>query len=202
MHAESQGTVRGRPREFEEADAVDALMALFWERGYDNVNQQQMAAATGMSTSSLYNAFGTKTQTFERVMLRYMDVIGELLAPLERGEAGVKDILMFIDAMEQQLDSPAGAHGCLFVTSAAVLSGRDARALELAAEHRERARQAFTGALARARGLGEAVPDPEPTARILVATFQGILGTARATEAGPEAQAQLEALRGLVRSWA
>ena len=192
---------RGRPREFDEDQATDALMALFWEQGYDHVNQQQMAAATGLSTSSLYNTFGTKAETYRRVMDRYLELMSQTFAPLENGTAGIADLLAFLDVIEEQLRGPMGANGCLIVMTNATMPGRTEPALEHAEIHRRRVRAAVEAGLRRARDLGENVPDPETTATILVATFQGVMGIARATAAGEETFQHLDALRALVHTW-
>jgi AcrR family transcriptional regulator len=191
----------GRPRQFDETEALDKLVILFWERGYDRVNQQLMAETTGLSTSSLYNAFGTKAETYDKVLEHYAGAADELFAPLEQGTRGVDDLLGFLDVFEARLRTPLGAYGCLFHTSMVVLAGRDDIAIAHAAEHRRRGRAALEGALVRAREQGEHVPDPQPTAALLVATFQGILAIARATAAGPEVFEQVQAARGLVSSW-
>ena len=191
----------GRPREFDESEALDTLVALFYERGYDQVSQHQMAEATGLSTSSLYNAFGTKSQTYDRVLEHYAKLSDAVFAPLEQGSAGVDDILAFLDGIENQLRGPLGPYGCLFATSMVVMAGRDDAALEHTNAHRRRGRAALVATLERARELGESVPEPDPTAALLVATLQGILVIARATAAGPEVFEQVEAARGLVASW-
>jgi AcrR family transcriptional regulator len=191
----------GRPRQFDETDALDKLVILFWERGYDRVNQQLMAETTGMSTSSLYNTFGTKAETYDKVLEHYAGAFDELFGPLEQGTRGVDDLLGFMDIFEARLRTPLGAYGCLFHTSMVVLAGRDDVAISHAAEHRRRGRAAFEVALTRARDLGEHVPDPGPTSALLVATSQGILAVARATAAGPEVFEQVEAARMMLASW-
>ena len=49
-----------RPRSFDEVAVPDAAMRLFWRDGYGRVSVPEVSAATGSSTSSLYNAYGPK----------------------------------------------------------------------------------------------------------------------------------------------
>lgn len=192
----------GRPRTFDEDTAVDELLLLFWERGYDHVNQQQMSEATGLATSSLYSTFGTKPQTFERVLRRYRVVSDEQMEPLLHGSSGTDDLLAFVDRIGDQLTSPLGPAGCLVVTSMTTLLGHDSIALrQLVEEHLHTRRQAFRDALQRAVHLGEPVPEPASTSALLLAATLGIFATARATAAGPGAHEQLEALRNLITTW-
>jgi hypothetical protein len=68
-------------------------------------------------------------------------------------------------------------------------------------EHLRGQRAAFQQTLQRAQRLGESVPDPDPTAALLLAATLGIFTTARATRAGPEAYDQLDSLRHLINTW-
>lgn len=201
MHSESQARSPGRPLGFDRTAAVDELLVLFLERGYDQVSQQQMAAATGLSTSSLYNTFGTKPELFRAVMQRFIERCADLLAPLEHGDRGVEDLLEFLRRYEAQMDSPLGRRGCLVTSSMITMVGRDPELDVMTSEYRARLRAGFAATLQRARDLGEPVPDPAATAPLLVAATLGNLATARATTAGPETYEQLAALTEFVRSW-
>jgi AcrR family transcriptional regulator len=201
MNSESQVKSPGRPRAFDRDAVLEQLLLLFWEVGFDQVSQQQMSAATGLSTSSLYNTFGTKAETFHEVLGRYLERTSMLFEPLEHGTRGREDLLDQLDRFRVQLESPLGRAGCLIVTSMATLDDRDEAFQALAAEHRERLRAAFAAALRRGRALGEPLPDPDTTAPLLVAATLGSLLTARAETVGDEASGQLAALRALVSSW-
>lgn len=195
-------TVAGRPRTFDEDAATDELVLLFWSRGYDHVSQHQMAQATGLSTSSLYNTFGTKTQTFQRVLHRYHVLADELMQPLWHGQAGTDDLLTFTDRIRTQLDGPLGTAGCLVATSMTTLTGRDNLEVQQQLAHHLHERQrAFRETLQRAQDIGEPVPEPNSTAALLLAATLGIFATARATAAGPETYEQLDALRALITTW-
>lgn len=85
---------RGRPREFDRNDALDAAMHVFHTRGYAAASLDDLAGAMGMSRPSLYNAFGNKQaiyrQAFDhfrsmmrREMTNVFDREGELRVALE-----------------------------------------------------------------------------------------------------------------------
>jgi TetR/AcrR family transcriptional regulator, transcriptional repressor for nem operon len=201
MNSEIQVRPRGRPPEFDRGQALEQLLLLFWEHGYEHVNQQQMAAATGLSTSSLYNSFGTKPATFREVTRRYLRVVDEVLDGLEHGQRGREDLLDWVERLRARIQSPLGRAGCLITTSMVTVAGHDEEIRALADTTRMRMHAAFTTALARGRALGEPLPDPDATAALLVATMLGLLVTARATHAGPETHHQIDALRTLIQSW-
>jgi len=49
-----------RPRAFDPDKALEDIMNLFWERGYEATSLQDIEAATGLNKQSLYRAFGDK----------------------------------------------------------------------------------------------------------------------------------------------
>ena len=49
-----------RPKEFDPEQIADAAMQVFWQRGYAATSIQDLVEGTGLSRSSLYNAFDSK----------------------------------------------------------------------------------------------------------------------------------------------
>ena len=60
----------GRPREFDDGDALDAAMDCFWRDGYEATSVRDLAARMGITGTSLYNAFGDKRSLFRQVLQR------------------------------------------------------------------------------------------------------------------------------------
>ncbi|MEO1330231.1 MAG: TetR/AcrR family transcriptional regulator [Pseudomonadota bacterium] len=50
-----------RPREFDEQQVIDRLQKAFWSAGFEGLSLEQLTEQTGLSRSSLYNAFGSKS---------------------------------------------------------------------------------------------------------------------------------------------
>lgn len=53
-------------RQFDEQDAFEKSIALFWRKGYAETSMQDLANATGVQRGSLYNAYGSKDALFLR----------------------------------------------------------------------------------------------------------------------------------------
>jgi AcrR family transcriptional regulator len=176
-------------------------MELFWEHGYDDVNQQQMVAATGLSTSSLYNTFGTKPQTYREVLARYQEAIAHILEPLEHGTQGREDLHATLDRIETLFRSPRGRYGCLLTCSMTTIATHDEHVADTGKAYRERLRAALTEAMRRGRTAGERLPDPTATGHVLAAALLGMFVTGRATQGGTEALDQLTSLHTLIDSW-
>ena len=58
----------GRPRQFEEAAAVNAAVAVFQQRGYASTSVDHLVEATGVHRGSLYGVFGSKHELFVRAL--------------------------------------------------------------------------------------------------------------------------------------
>ena len=77
---------RGRPRQFDEDEVLDALVQLFWSRGFDDASLNEIVEAAGLNKSSLYNAFGSKDEVFFAVLDRYLDFRSGMLAEMFDGD--------------------------------------------------------------------------------------------------------------------
>jgi TetR/AcrR family transcriptional repressor of nem operon len=71
----------GRTQEFDSEAAIDAALTVFWDKGLHRASIDDVVSATGLSRSSLYNAYGSKQALFELAVLRYVEEHG---ASLER----------------------------------------------------------------------------------------------------------------------
>ncbi|MBK3568910.1 TetR/AcrR family transcriptional regulator [Streptomyces sp. MBT62] len=69
---------RGRPRAFDRDRAVLDAARLFWRRGYSGTSTRTLTAALGLSTSSLYAAFGSKAGLFEEAVRTYAERYREI----------------------------------------------------------------------------------------------------------------------------
>ncbi|MEO0882942.1 MAG: TetR/AcrR family transcriptional regulator [Pseudomonadota bacterium] len=76
----------GRPREFDEAKALQDIRGVFWTKGYEGTSLSDLVEATGVRRASLYKAFGNKKQMYLRALELYEreaidDVCRALLDP-------------------------------------------------------------------------------------------------------------------------
>lgn len=115
---------QGRPRVFVEQEVLDAAMLVFWEHGYEGASITQLRTATGLSSASLYGAFGSKEGLFERVIQHYIAGPGRVSELVGDGTLGPLDALgaMLHGSIAMQSD-PAHPSGCLVALSATVGGG-------------------------------------------------------------------------------
>ncbi|AHH97418.1 hypothetical protein KALB_4054 [Kutzneria albida DSM 43870] len=112
---------RGRPRAFDRDDAVLAAARLFWRHGYSGTSTRALTTALGLSTSSLYAAFGSKAGLFEEAVRTYTERYREIYqrAVAEKDIPSVVKRLLTCSVHE--FTQPSDTHpGCL--TSSAVMT--------------------------------------------------------------------------------
>ncbi len=107
----------GRPREFDETDAIQQAMLLFWDEGFDGSSLEALEQATGLNRSSLYNTFGSKLELFVRALDAYaVGPCRDMLRPL-REQRGGHALAAYLAGLRAFVRSPDGRLGCLMVNT-------------------------------------------------------------------------------------
>src|SRR5215475_4376335 len=123
-----------RPKGFDESDALEKALEIFWQHGYQRVGLTKLLAGMGIARQSLYDTFGSKRQLFIRTIEHYRSTrLAAALALLERdGSAvqNVKDVVHFFEDLA--LDKRA--RGCLVANSLVELGPHDREIRALLAE--------------------------------------------------------------------
>jgi len=103
---------RGRPRSFDEREALEKAVRVFWAKGYDAVTIDDLVAGMGVVRPSLYAIFGDKATLFMRCLEAYAEHLGAgaskaLLGP-PRVSDGIRDLLSHLVERATTDDSPRG----------------------------------------------------------------------------------------------
>jgi TetR/AcrR family transcriptional repressor of nem operon len=169
---------KGRPKEFDEAKALDAAMEVFWKRGYDNASCDELLDAMGINAGSMYATFGNKRALYDKAFDCYcqtkfsgvLDVLNGSGSPLENVRKLVK------------CWGDMGGSGCL-VMNTLVEFGKESEGVgKLARKVTGRLRQEFEKQLIAAKDAGELgnTANPKELAAFLVNIAQGLSISARA----------------------
>ncbi|WP_416974893.1 TetR/AcrR family transcriptional regulator [Streptomyces sp. 4F14] len=132
----------GRPRAFDEDEAVHAAVDLFAERAYDGVSVDDLVNHLGVHRNSLYKTFGSKRGLYLIALRRHLaDAVGPLvdeLATASDTETALRlvaaaDLRLLLLAMIER--APADEEVASEVTAAlATLDGAIAGALGVPAD--------------------------------------------------------------------
>ena len=111
-----------RPREFDEHAVLNAAMNRFWEHGYQATSMRDLALETGLTSPSLYNAFGDKRALFRQILERYAQHSARArIARLESSMPPKQAIKAFFTEIVEHSWGSKDRRGCLLVNSASKL---------------------------------------------------------------------------------
>ncbi|MGD0680233.1 MAG: TetR/AcrR family transcriptional regulator [Polyangiaceae bacterium] len=119
---------RGRPRGFDELEALEKATQVFWSKGYDGATIDVLVGEMGLGRPSLYAVFGDKRTLFLRVLRTYAEKKGAgaakaLLSPrtLRASIAG------FLRHAVENATEEGSAAGCLIVCIAPLVDDAEVR---------------------------------------------------------------------------
>ena len=105
---------RGRPRNFDEMEAVEKATQVFWSKGYDGVTIDDLVAGMGVGRPSLYAVFGDKRTLFLRVLRAYAAKKGALASKaLLSPQALRAPLASFLRHAVESATEEGSALGCL-----------------------------------------------------------------------------------------
>jgi len=108
---------RGRPKAFDENEALVAAMNYFWKHGYSNASLDNLLLVMGIKKSSFYHSFGSKEKLFSRTLELYREVISKELRELKDKVGAKETMLMLTDMTIKELRETGNVKGCLLVNA-------------------------------------------------------------------------------------
>ncbi len=119
---------RGRPRSFDEMDALEKATQVFWSKGYDGVTIDDLVAGMGVGRPSLYAVFGDKRTLFLRVLRTYAEAKGARAAKALLTPTTLRDSLAgFLEHAVESATDRGRAPGCLLVCVAPLVDDAEVR---------------------------------------------------------------------------
>lgn len=172
----------GRPREFDLDSALDRAIPMFRERGYGGASVEALQTVTGLTTGSLYKAFGHKRGLFAAAYHRYVEARrAAMVDHLGQATNARQRIGATLHAYLNAASGGEGRRGCMVVAGlieASTLepSLRDAVATTLAEN-----RAGLVALLEDGQRDGSIRADlaVEPCADLLLALLQGLRATGK-----------------------
>ena len=172
----------GRHREFDVEKALDAVLCVFWRKGYEGASYADLTEAAGVERPALYSAFGNKEAMFRRALdryyERYLDYLPKALQLPTAREVATRILFSAIDLNTRYPDHT----GCLGING--VLAGSDEAEpvrqalIDARATAEARLRERFE----RAKAAGD-LPEmarPDALAAFLMAVLHGMAVQAKA----------------------
>ncbi|MFA7348181.1 MAG: TetR/AcrR family transcriptional regulator [Desulfurivibrionaceae bacterium] len=185
-----------RTKGFDENQALEAAMRLFWEKGYAATSLHDLEQGTGLNRASIYNAFGNKRNLFKRCLARYVGRVEEMLDSIAGAAASSREAinnwLAFVIDFHFSPETPGG---CLVILSALERHQHDRETKEMVAALFRREREVVQRVLEQGVKRGEfpAEFDCAGVAGAITAATSGMVVLAMA-------DTPVSALQGVLRS--
>ncbi|QEU92161.1 TetR/AcrR family transcriptional regulator [Streptomyces kanamyceticus] len=112
----------GRPRGFDADDALERAVLVFWEHGYEGASLARLTGAMGISTTSMYAAFGSKEELFRKALERYSEGPGGYLTQALDEPTALAVATAILSGAVRTSTRPACPRGCLGVQGALATS--------------------------------------------------------------------------------
>lgn len=160
-----------RSREYDTDSVLDAAVRTFWKRGYEGTSIRDLVRACGLTTRSMYDAFGGKEGFFEAALNRYHEnVLSAALAVLQKGH-GLHALERFVNLLAEN----GTADGCLFINTAAERNLVGRSAIRRVEQHMENLHLLIREKLEQARADGLFAGDSEARATQFCVSVAGFM---------------------------
>ncbi len=171
----------GRPREFDERQALEQAMHVFWKKGYESTTLCDLIEAMGLSKSSFYDTFGGKNELFIATLDWYSDtVVASFTGQLRSRSAALGSaraaITEAFDMVVEAAAGPGGRRGCFLGNCAVEVSSSDPAAAARIRAGIGATENAFHDAILTGQDQGDiaAGSDPRALARSLTSSLNGL----------------------------
>ncbi|HEY2661275.1 MAG TPA: TetR/AcrR family transcriptional regulator [Caulobacteraceae bacterium] len=185
-----------RPREFDETAVLDAATTVFWARGFKAASTRELVEAMGVTTASLYNAYGDKRALYRLVLDRYASgALTWCASTLDEGPSAAAALDRFFEALSQETLSGEARQGCLVVNAGLEAGPHDPEFQTVVADVFSRISALFCDCVRRGQADGSITQaqSAEDLAGLLLSVMLGLRVIART-------QPEPAVVLGLVRS--
>ena len=155
---------KGRPREFDKAEALDTALRLFWQHGYEGVSIAHLAGAIGINIPSLYAAFGNKERLFLQAVERYGDLNGKMYHDSLKKKTAREVAQSILEGEVELVTRRNSPDGCLMIQGALVTSPESEPIRQMMAGMRGQAEKWMAKRFEQAKKQGDLPPNADPVA--------------------------------------
>ncbi|MEW9870721.1 TetR/AcrR family transcriptional regulator [Arthrobacter sp. HS15c] len=185
---------RGRKRAFDGDAALYTAMELFWRQGYEGTSIADLTQALGINPPSLYAAFGSKRELFEKALDRYMCERTVQLEVAMAEPTAYQAVLQLLTGRVEVFTAPGRPAGCMTI-QAGLSSGQPHHEIvDLLAAAREEMRRTVLNRFDKSVSGGDlpAGTDCAALARCVMAAIYGL--SVEAASGAPKEELQAAAI--------
>lgn len=159
-----------RPIEYDKEAVLSNAMQLFWKKGYESTSMKDLVEATGLTTRSMYNLFGSKEGLFEACLNWYYEVSGRSRYEQLIREDGLIAIRHFFEHLAERKTK----EGCFYVNTASDRRNIGRESITIVDKYFDSLETMFKSKLTYAKAHEAYDGDPELVAKQLIVIIQGL----------------------------
>lgn len=160
--------------EFDEENAIQRAMEVFWEKGYNGASLRDLTQAMNINSSSLYNTIGDKQELFVRCVRHYTDIRKQdLQERLQSSDSPFTVLVKYInDAVDVII---SGDNSCMAVKTAFEVATNDQRVKDILKADSNDAYEFLYALIKKAMEQGEIATEEDPAllADYFISTWTG-----------------------------
>jgi AcrR family transcriptional regulator len=189
-----------RQRTFDTDEALEAVLRVFWSKGYEGTSYADLVAAVGVERPALYSAFGNKEAMFLRALERYASNYGNYVWEALRAPTSRQVAARVLEGAAELTTRYAENTGCLGVNGALAASDDAEPARRALIEWRAAGEAALRQRFEQAKENGDLPEDADPAtlAAFVLAVSHGIAVQAKA---GFPREKLLQVARQALSTW-
>lgn len=125
----------GRPKIFNEEEALDKAIDLFWSRGYEATSMDHLLKNMNLKKGSLYHSFGSKKELFIKALDHFKShTLRDLKKRFDQADDPIKEIHNFFIELAKP-DMMPYEKGCFLCNTLVEMTDVDEELQEKAASH-------------------------------------------------------------------
>jgi AcrR family transcriptional regulator len=109
---------RGRPPSFNQDEALEKALNVFWLHGYEGTSMAELTEALGMNKPSIYAAFGNKEELFRKALAKYLAGPAAFVTEAVKAPIAQQVVEKFLLGAVEFLTTPNKPRGCMVVQGA------------------------------------------------------------------------------------
>lgn len=100
-------------------DDADAIMHLFWRKGYAATSLEDISSASSLARADIYKRFGSKEKLFLLTLKHYYQQVFEsmIALPLKKRGGGIAAIKDFFEGFRTKYRAGEATNGCLLINA-------------------------------------------------------------------------------------
>ena len=131
----------GKKRQFDEEEVLQVITNHFWKHGYGATKMDQLAEISGLTKTSIYNAFGNKEALFLKALDFYLKKsLRGLIDNLDMNKPMSENLQTILHQSFMQSEADMVSNGCMVTNSIVELSCNEQKLYEAVTEKYKKTR--------------------------------------------------------------